>query len=323
MDFLIGESGILERVDEYTLYCHYLGFEPEIRVNYHSPLRDNDENESFGLYPIKNGGNKELMWKDSGDRGEKGDIFILVQKLYGYQYREEAVYRIKQDFGLLGDGSGLDHREKVVRHVLKNREKSDYRVLCRRWENDDFTWWNQWNISRAILDRYRVSPLYMYWANPGQKVPSFAPRRGYVYRVYNRYQLYFPERCKGKKFRMDLGEEHVLGLEQLTQQSDTLIITKSMKDVMTLSSYGYEAISPRSENTPMPPGAFQWINSHYKRVLVLFDNDGKHRAEWYPYPLITVPLSSGSKDISDFNRDHGPGETRELLTWLTAVEAAA
>ncbi|MGL1311253.1 hypothetical protein ACSTKO_24905, partial [Vibrio parahaemolyticus] len=75
---------------------------------------------------------------------------------------------------------------------------------------------------------------------------------------------------KNRKFRQDLQETYVHGIEQLTYQSDLLIITKSRKDVMCLRSFGYDAVSPRSENTPMPENFFTWADTHYKRKLVLF-----------------------------------------------------
>lgn len=311
--FLIDEDTILERVDEYTLYCHYLEFEPDIRMNYPSPIRSDDDNPSFAIFPIE-GAKREFLWKDSGGRGEKGDIFKLVQLLYGYKYRAEAVSKVKSDFGL----SGCECRgEKIVRHTARLRESSDIRVRPRKFRKEDLEWWSMWNVDQELLKLYRVSSLYCYWLNPTQKVPVFTAGLSFVYRIYDRYQLYFPERPKGKKFRMDLQEEHILGLQQLKFNSDLLIITKSMKDVMCLRSFGYEAVSPRSENTPLPGGAIDWFNQRYKRILVLFDNDMKHRGEWYPYPKIYVPPESGSKDISDFTRDSGPVASRELLSQIT------
>jgi hypothetical protein len=95
-----------------------------------------------------------------------------------------------------------------------------------------------------------------------------------------------------------------------------------MKDVMCLDALGYSAIAPRSETTPPPEQLFNWVTEtvsgrkRWMKVLVLFDNDGKHRADWYPYPQIEVPLSSGSKDISDFTRDHGEHEASLLMQQL-------
>jgi hypothetical protein len=315
IDFLVSEDNLLERVDEYTLYCHYLEYEPEIRVNYNSPFRNDDQSPSFGIYPCRKP-NRELMWKDSGGLGESGDIFLLVKKLYGYQTKAEAIARIKSDFGL---GPRVAKTEKIVRHVAKQRSDADLRVRCREFRSEDFSWWSQFNITADILKRYRVSALFCYWLSLTHKTPVFAPPLSYVYRIYDRYQLYFPTKEKGKKFRMDLQEHHVMGLEQLERKSDTLIITKSYKDVMCLKSFGYEAVSPRSENTPMPDVFFAWADQNYKRKLVLFDNDMKHRGEWYPYQKIYVPVETGSKDPSDHCRDHGPQQTATMLKYIIGL----
>ena len=313
VDFLIDEGNLLERVDEYTLYCHYLGYTPEIRVNYLSPFRNDDIHPSFGIFPSRKL-NREYFWKDSGGRGESGDIFKLVKLMYGYESTEEAVAKVKSDFNL---GVKVADRQKITRYIAKQRTDADIRVTPRDFRPEDLDWWRQFNITQQILERYRVSGLFSFWMNPTQQVPIFAGRLSFVYRIYNRYQLYFPLKDKGMKFRMDLQEEHVMGLEQLSFTSDTLVITKSYKDVMCLHSYGIEAVSPRSENTPMPAMAFEWFQARYKRIFVLFDNDGKHRAEWYPYPQIYIPHSSGEKDLSDFTRKYGPQAGYALIRQLT------
>jgi hypothetical protein len=308
-DFLIDEDSVLERVDEYTLYCHYLEFQPDIKVNYLSPLRADDDNPSFGIFPCRKA-YREFMWKDSGGKGDSGDIIKLVQLLFGYKSRYEALARIKSDFGL---GITVPQTEKIVRYRPTYHTDCDIRLRSRNFYQSELDWWKQFNISPDILSRYRTGAVYMYWMSPSQKAPFFPGSHSFVYRVYDRYQLYFPTKPREYKFRNDMKPEHVLGFQQLTYTSDTLIITKSMKDVMCLRSFGYEAVSPRSENTPLPEQAIGYFNVKYKRKFILFDNDMKHRGDWYPYPQVYVPIESGSKDISDFTRDHGPQAASELL----------
>ena len=312
MDFIITEENILERVDEYTLYCFYLGYDPEIQTNYTSPFRADDQTPSFGLYPCKRY-KCEYMWKDAGGKGMSGDVIRLVQELYGYKTKRLAVARIISDMRL---GPHVEATERIIHTPAKIRSDADIRVKPRSFREQDLAWWAQWNISEEILKRFRVSALFCYWLRKGQAFPIYGPAFSYVYRIYEKYQLYFPKAEKGRKFRMDLQDEHILGLEQITFKSDTLIITKSYKDVMCLASYGYEAISPRSENIPLPEGFSAWADQHYRRKLILFDNDDKHRADWYPYPQIEIPRDSGSKDISDFTRDHSPAAAAELLKRL-------
>ena len=311
---MIDEDNVLERVDEYTLYCHYLEFQPDIKINYSSPLRDDDEIPSFGIYPSKKLF-REFFWKDAGGKGDSGDIIKLVQLMFGYSDRFQALARIKSDFGL---GDTVEHKEKIVRNIPKPHSDCDIRIRARSFRYQDLEYWSQFNVNEELLHQYRVSPLYCYWLNPSQLAPVFPSGLSYVYRIYDKYQLYFPLKEKQYKFRNDLTEYHVMGLQQLTYQSDTLIITKSYKDVMCLRSYGYEAVSPRSENTPLPDVAFPYFKEKYKRILLMFDNDMKHRGDWYPFPQIYVPLETGSKDISDFTRDRSPQEAAQLLRQLIA-----
>jgi hypothetical protein len=309
LESLVDEDVLLQHIDEYTLYCHYLEFDPEIKLNYISPLREGDETPSFGIFTCKKP-NREYFWKDSGYLGDSGDIFKLVKLLFGYTSQYEVLTRIMSDFGL---GRTAAPREKIIKKSPIIRSSADIRIRTKSFSAVDLHWWNQWNISEDILKQYRVSSLYCYWLTPTQKVPIFTAGLSFVYRIYDRYQLYFPLKAKGMKFRNDLTESQVMGIEHLTYSSDTLLITKSYKDVMCLRSYGYDAVSPRSENTPMPEAFFKWAESKYSKILVLFDNDMKHRGEWYPYPKIYVPIETGCKDISDFTRDYSPQAAIELL----------
>jgi hypothetical protein len=81
----INEDDILERVDEYTLYCHYLGFEPQLGMKYTSPIRvradQYDDFASFGMFTSRTKKCVEYMWKDQG-LGIHGDIFDLVRHLF-------------------------------------------------------------------------------------------------------------------------------------------------------------------------------------------------------------------------------------------------
>lgn len=311
LGFIADEEILLQHVDEYTLYCHYLGYEPEIKLNYSSPLREGDDSPSFGIFPSRKS-NREFFWKDAGGYGDSGDIFKLIKLLFGYQTKVEVISRVLSDFGL---GPCVPKRDKIVMAVPQIKSDADIRIRIRNFSTEDLVYWNTFNITETILNRYRTSSLYCYWINPSQRVPVFTSGLSFVYRVYDKYQLYFPFKEKSKKFRNDLQDRHVMGMEQLTF-SDTLIITKSMKDVMCLRSYGYDAISPRSENTPLPEQAFTWFNERYKNIYVMFDNDMKHRGEWYPYKQIYVPIETGSKDISDFTRDYSPQAASELLKLL-------
>lgn len=307
---ILGIDDVLSHLDEYSLYCYYLGFEPEIKVNYNSPIRNDDQSASWGIFATNKAKHCEFMWKDSGGRGQSGDIFVLVKIMFGYETREMAASKILSDFGL---GPSMQTKVKLFRHIPSPCSIIDIRILSSRFTSNDLTFWKQWNINQTILDQYRTSRVSGYWMSPLQRSPVYTTGLSYVYRIFDKYQLYFPTRNKGEKFRNDLLPEHVMGYEQLNYNSDTLVITKSYKDVMCLRSFGYDAVSPRSENTPLPDTFFPWADRHYKHKVVLFDNDMRHQGDKIPYSKIYIPLSTGSKDISDFTRDYSPQHAAELL----------
>jgi hypothetical protein len=110
----------------------------------------------------------------------------------------------------------------------------------------------------------------------------------------------------------------VPGFLQLQYNAPLLIITKSMKDVMVLRSLGYEAISPRGENIMLPPECIEYMKRKYRKILVLFDNDGKHKGDEYEFDKVFVPkLWPNDKDVSDFCYNHGAYETSDMLRSIT------
>ena len=71
----ITKEMVLKHVDEYSIFCQYMGFRPTVGLLYVSPLRK-DTNPSFGLFYTK--GSKKLLFKDFGT-GESGDCFKFAR----------------------------------------------------------------------------------------------------------------------------------------------------------------------------------------------------------------------------------------------------
>jgi hypothetical protein len=93
-----------------------------------------------------------------------------------------------------------------------------------------------------------------------------------------------------------------------------------MKDIMCLRSFGYEAVGVRSENTMLTKESIQWLKTNYKRIVVLFDNDGKHKGDEYEFEKVFVPLVlPGDKDTSDFCKNHGPSECADMLRQILRI----
>ncbi len=321
MDYMLySEGDILERVDEYTLYCFYLGYQPLIGARYNSPIRralgmPDDDNPSFGIYESTSRKflTHEFVWKDAAlNKNDAGDIFKLIQIMYRYQTKREAMLKVMADFKI----GGHKNDDRPVFEVVEPTysEPAYITITERKWRNEDQYWWNKFNVGRPILDWYRTVPFSKYWLTESQVIPRFPHGPGYAYKIWDKYQLYFPQEDRKRKFRNDWTEACVPGYLQLQYNSPLLIITKAMKDVMCLRSFGYEAIAPRGENILVPKECIAYMKTRYQRILVLFDNDMKHKGEEYEFNKIYVPqLFKGDKDPSDFCNNHGPQETSEML----------
>lgn len=59
----------------------------------------------------------------------------------------------------------------------------------------------------------------------------------------------------------------------LPKNGDYLVITKSMKDVMTLYNLGIPAIAPISENCFLSESQYNKLKNKYKNLILLYDND--------------------------------------------------
>jgi len=321
---LFAERDILERVDEYALYCHYLGQEIIIGGKIHSPIRPaslRDDDPSFCIYErTKGDGPHEFLWKDQAT-GKCGDIFDLLKLLpaHSFQTRRQAMDKILHDFGLL---NGELHFPEPVKMERVYAEPTQIEVSSRPFVKRDFNYWGQFNITESILNRYNTTSVRHYWLTEDQKTPSYPKGLGYAYRIWDKYQLYFPYAYqKRQKFRSSLTDICVPGFLQLERRGDLCIITKSFKDVMCLRSFGYEAIAPRGESILLPPECITWATNHYKHVLVLFDNDMKHKGDAYPFPKIYVPHTMPTdKDTSDFCKNHGPHDCAEMLRQIISNE---
>lgn len=308
------EQELLERVDEYTLYCFYLGFSPELDMLYRSPVREGDLNASWSLFIAMKLKNREYAWKDKGGKGLSGDIFNLVKLMFGLRSTREAMCKIRGDFKL---GPAMPGEIKLTDYGPPvPSEHANIRIKSRTFDRFDLNWWKGWNWDRELLDRYYVKPLKYYWTKVSQANPKTPKTPAYGYNVMGHYKLYFPFERKQDKFRTDMTERELEGFQQLEYNSPVLVVTKSLKDVGCLRSFGYESVSPRGESTLIPEEFMAHFRREYKVILILFDNDGKHRAEAYPEPKIWIPPATGTKDPTDHCKRYGPQPTAELLRQL-------
>jgi len=132
----------------------------------------------------------------------------------------------------------------------------------------------------------------------------------YCYKFDDKVKVYRPLQPKGiYKWLSNAKMNTVQGYKQLRYEKDTLIITKSLKDVMCLWEMDgeYESIAPQAETTHLDESVISNIINKYKNIYILFDNDaaGIFGAETLQKKIpgskvIFIPHDTKTKDISDF-----------------------
>jgi len=190
------------------------------------------------------------------------------------------------------------------------------------YEAADLAFWNQFNISLEILKHFNVRKVKRAWTNGQLTYINVDRDPCYRYIENDRIKLYRPKNKK-MKFRNNYIQEFE-GTTVLPQQGDTLVITKSMKDIMTLYSIGITAVSPRSESAILDSVLLSDFLKAYKKVVLWYDADttGEERSakmyEMYKdqgLKRVTHDPILG-KDVSDIVKTHGINKLIELCKQL-------
>ena len=93
-----------------------------------------------------------------------------------------------------------------------------------------------------------------------------------------------------------------------------------MKDVMCLYSMGITAIAPNSETQFVDDKTLESLKERFDNIVLLYDNDltgvkfaNKIHKLHPELKIAIIPRSTGSKDISDYYRDHGREKTLQFI----------
>jgi hypothetical protein len=251
--------------------------------------------------------------------GFQGDCIELVKALFNMPSRGHATNKILCDYQeFISNNTHLEQREYKTHDKFK---VVDYEI--RHWNTLDQQYWMRYKIGSKLLEHYNVSPLKYFTMEKkdlDDALISFKFERPYMYGYFRNdgslYKVYMPKNIDKKFIKV---ENYVQGIDQLTFKKDYLIITSSLKDLMTfqkLQIANAECIAPDSENTMIGESVMQELSKRYIKIIVLFDNDkpGIQAAERYKlkygfnYVILTM-----EKDLSDSIEKYGVEKTRELL----------
>ena len=310
---------ILSRFSEEQLMEYYLHL-PVKKGLFRSPLR-RDKQPTCSFYRNKSG---TLIFKDFAT-GQHLNVFDVVQSIFKCDYFE-SLRIIANDFGIVRDSALRKNPGKINLNPIKIKDKeiSKIQIEVQEFTDSELKWWGKYGISKDILRRFDVYSCKHVFLNDQlfAKSQQHCPIFGYYGKKYQGLELwrcYFPKRTSFR-FITNWPSKKIQGYYQLPKKGKLLVITKSMKDSMCLYSCGITACAPNSENLFIPDKVLEDLKNRFKNIVVLYDNDrpglynmAKIRKEHPELTYVFIPKKYGSKDISDFYKDHGRKETLNLI----------
>lgn len=327
-DFTIGTklsaTFILSKVSEETIFSFYTGEPVDKRLKV-SKLRS-DNKPTCGYYR-----GKYLYLRDFATN-DNFNCFEYVMRKYCCNYHT-ALRIIANDFGLICDKTIPKNKGKINKDapVFKDTGPALIQIEMKDFSKSELEWWNDYGITSKILKKYHVFSCKNVFLN--SNVLASSSDHNPIYGYYGGkkdgvelWRIYFPKR-KSYRFISNWDSKKIQGLKQLPDKGKLLVITKSLKDVMTLYSLGIHAIAPNSETLFIPDSLLEELKERFENIVVLYDNDlagvsnMKKIRDKYGMKCMWIPRKLEAKDISDYHKKYGRKKTLELIKnavlWLS------
>lgn len=301
---------ILDLLDDYDIYSYYLGtFKVNKLIN--SPLRTDDKNPSFAVFVGHEG---KLFFKDHGS-GEGGNAVTFVKLINNIHTREELEKELLRILRRQNPG-----RKRVIKYEYEPTHNTVIGIARQPFNDIDLQYWGQFHISLPTLNKYRVFSIKYFLCNGTVRGVYKETCPMYAYKVFDRFKIYRPLSSKYTKWRSNLTNYDVQGLAELPAGGgDVLIITKSLKDVMTLYEMGYNAIAASSETTFIPDDILNKLKPKWKTILILYDRDetgvkkARDYSRKYGFDAFFINKKFKAKDISDAVKNN---DYENVKNWL-------
>jgi hypothetical protein len=331
---IVTKAGLLKFIDDISVYRFYTGEEVELKVIKNSPLRE-DNNPSFGYFVGESG---EICFKDWLIGA--GDFVKFVQLKFKLNYYE-ALSKIAIDFGLeehfivrsVEKSVGVYNPNlfKNKEDILNNNKPLELGKKQRNWAAHDYAFWLQYGIDEATLLKYRVQPIEYIFVNGN---PIYVHKYAYAfiehkdgketYKIYQPYNTDF-------KWLNNHNDSIWQGWEQLPEKGETLIITKSLKDVMSIvnNTTDIAAVALQSESVHPKDYIIQELKDRFENIFLLYDNDfdkdinwgrqfGQSLASTFDLLQIEIHQVHKSKDFSDLIKNLGKKRATTILESMIA-----
>ncbi len=302
---------LLKYNSEETYMMNYLGIpiKKDLQVN---PMR-NDKKPTASFFRNKT---NDLIFHDF-DGSFYGNFINVVMHLYNCSYYV-ALKTIANDFGILESKGYKKHITEIKISDISFTEKqstSNIQVQIKEFSKKELDWWGGFGISHKTLKKFHVVSCLNSFLNGFyfQSSSEISPMFGYYGGMKNELELwriYMPTK-RTYRFLSNWSSKFIQGAKQLPVKGDNLVITKSLKDVMSLYELNIPAIAPTSENVIISQCQYDRLLKKFPNIVLLLDNDlagvrGAHKyKKSFPDVLCIFIKRKYSKDISDMYKKKG------------------
>lgn len=308
-------------VNQESIMHYYTGLDISTKKLVLSPFR-NDSHVTCSFYKSKNG----ILYLHDFATNEHINCFEVVMRLNNCNYYE-ALQIIAQDFNLIKRDNGSSNKTPVIVESIKENKSSKIQCQIKEFTEKELEWWNQFGITKKLLKKYHVYSIEHVFLNGNLSFSSTEknPIYGYYFGKdksgIELWKIYFPNnKDKGIRFLNNFPGKKLQGYKQLPKNGNILVITKALKDCITLNSFGIPAVAPSSESTFCSDKQIEEFKSRFKRIIVMYDQDrvgrinmAKIRKQYPDLEYLLIPKKYASKDISDLVKNHGVEKVKELI----------
>ena len=329
---------ILERTNGGLEVFEYFFGENATKKLFLNPFRG-DTSPSCHLYLHREQGGDRYYLKDFGSSEWSGDCFSVAGKILNLNPKTsfvEILHKIDSELNLQVFSDTENATPLKQWKATKTTPSCKNTVISFRPTFKDFTekekeYWQQYGITREILNKYNVRSIHncIFNKQDGNSFRIYGskekPAFSYLFNEGLGIKVYMPKSPVRFLYAGKLPKPYLFGWEQLPQRGEQVFITGGEKDVLSLASHGFHAISLNSETAHVSEEVLDELSSRFKRIIFLYDSDetGKKESELrvqehkekYPVERIILPLTGtkSDKDISDYFRNGNQGETFKKL----------
>jgi hypothetical protein len=296
--------------------AYYLGV-PVKKGLFRSPLRSDNHN-TCSFFRGRSG---NLYFKDFAT-GQCLTFEGVVMEKYHCTY-PNALKIIAKDFGYI-QSSEVKKQEIKIQPKFEGEKETFIQVEIKDFSESELKWWNSFGVTKQTLDKYKVYSIKTVFLNGNIYAQStqHSPIYGYYFgkkENIEQWRIYMPKR---KEFRFigNVSTKTIQGYKQLPDNGKLLVITKSMKDTMLLSSLGIPAVAPNSETQFVSEKLLDEFRERFKNIVLLYDSDltgvrfmNKIRKQYRDLIVCMIPRKYEAKDISDFYQKYGRSKTISLI----------